>query len=298
MRNRKPGKICDHLWLLGTPEACVYLIEGRQSSALINAGMAYILPDVVRQIDQFGIEKRKIKHLIILHSHFDHVGIVPYLKRKHPEIEIYASARAWEALANPRALSLIDKFTRKVATRVGKGMKANWDAHDWKWSGDISGRITQEGDFIDLGDRRIEIIETPGHSACSISAYDPEVKALFPSDAAAIPYADEYVIAAGSSMGKYLESLVKLDRFDTRLICADHYGAVTGDEARHYIQNSQSAAGDMKKLLTETLNAEGSIEKAARVLVDRHYRLRPDYFVDPDILMITYTRMLGGLACP
>ncbi len=296
MRIRKPGKISDHLWLLGTQEACVYLVEGRQSSALINAGMAYMLPDILRQIDQFGIEKKKIRHIVILHAHFDHVGIVPYMKRQNPEIDIYASARAWDALANPLALSLIDQFTRKVAARVQKGMKTNWDACDWKWSGDISGRTSKQGDVIDLGDRCIEIIETPGHSACSISAYDPEAKALFPSDAAAIPYADQYIIAAGSSMGKYLESLVKLDRLDTRLICADHYGAVTGDEARHYIQNSQSAAGDMKKMLTETLDAEGSVEKAARVLVDRHFRLRPDYFVDPDILIITYTKMLSGLS--
>ena len=298
MRTRSPGKICDHLWLLGTPEACVYLIEGQDSSALINAGMAYILPDILRQIDQFGIEKKKIRHIIILHAHFDHVGIAPYMKRKNPEIDIYASARAWDVLANPQALSLIDQYTRKVAARVEKGMKTNWDACDWKWSGDISGRTSKQGDVIDLGGRCIEIIETPGHSACSISVYDPGIKALFPSDAAAIPYADQYIIAAGSSMGEYKESLEKLDKLDTNLICADHYGVVTGDEARRYIKKSQSAARDMEQLLKETLAAEGSVEKAARVLVDRHYRLRPDYFVDPDILITTYAKMLSRLERP
>ena len=71
---------------------------------------------------------------------------------------------------------------------------------------------------IDLGGRHIEIHETPGHSSCSISAYVPQLKALFPSDAVAIPYRDEYVIAAGSSFEKYQQSLDKLALLDVEIL--------------------------------------------------------------------------------
>ncbi|MFO7569188.1 MAG: MBL fold metallo-hydrolase [Smithellaceae bacterium] len=295
MRLRKPGKIGDHLWLLGTPEACVYIVEGSKASAVINAGMAYILPDLLRQIEQFGIIEEKIKHLVILHAHFDHVGIAPFLKRRHPEIALHASAIAWDVLANTKALAIIGQFTRKIADRVAKDKKTNWEALDWMWSGDISGVAAGEGDVIDLGDRHIQIIETPGHSACSISAYVPQLEALFPSDAAAIPYGEEYIIAAGSSMEKFYESLRKLAPLSASLICADHYGVVTGLESGTYIQSSLAAAEDMQNRLMETLETEGSVKRAARLLVDRHFALRPDYFVHPDILMITYSKMLNGL---
>jgi hypothetical protein len=44
------------------------------------------------------------------------------------------------------------------------------------------------------------------------------------------------------------------------------------------------------------LREESSVEQAARQLVKSHFDQRPDYFVDPDILLGTYTRMLKQFA--
>jgi len=198
MRLRKAGPICEGLRLLGTEESCVYLLEGRTTSALISAGLSYILPDLCRQIDSSGIDGKKIGHLIILHAHFDHVGVVPFLKRKWPHLKIYASSRGWEVLANPKAISVINEFTLKVCRRV-RGNADSLSTIDWQWRDDVHGEALKQNSCIDLGGRQIEIHETPGHSSCSISAYVPQMKVLFPSDAVAIPYQDEYVIAAGSS---------------------------------------------------------------------------------------------------
>ena len=82
MRIKKAGRIDEGLWLLGTEESCVYLLEGSRSSVLISAGLSYILPDFFRQIADWGISEKKIDHIIILHAHFDHLGVIPFLKRK------------------------------------------------------------------------------------------------------------------------------------------------------------------------------------------------------------------------
>ena len=291
MRSSNPGQIDEGLWLLGTKESCVYLLEGSQSSALISAGMSYILPDLLRQINDFGISANKIEHIIILHSHFDHVGIVPFLKRKWPHVTIYASVRGWQVLNSPKAVSIINDYTMKVCRRV-RGNTDDLSLLDWQWRYDAQGDDLGEGSRIDLGNRHIEIHETPGHSSCSISAYVPQLKALFPSDAAAIPYRDEFVIAAGSSFRQYLQSLDKLSGLDIEILCADHYGYVSGDEAKHYIARSKAAADQMIDRLLLALRQESSVEQVARQLVKSHFDLRPDYFVDPDILLSTYTRML------
>ncbi len=55
----------------------------------------------------------------------------------------------------------------------------------------------------------------------------------------AIPYQDEYVIAAGSSFEAYQQSLDKLAMLDVKMLCADHYGYITGEEAKHYIAQKQ-----------------------------------------------------------
>jgi len=291
MRITNPGQIDDRLWLLGTKESCVYLLEGSQSSALISAGMSYIIPDILQQIDAFCISANKIKHIIILHSHFDHVGIVPFLKRKWPRETIYASARGWQVLNNPKAVSIINDYTLKVCRRV-RGNTNDLSLIDWQWRYDVQGETLGQGSRIDLGNRHIEIHETPGHSPCSISAYIPQLKVLFPSDAAAIPYREEYVIAAGSSFRQYQQSLDKLSGLNVETLCADHYGYVLGDEAKHYIERSKAAADQMIDRLLLALRQERSVEQAARQLVKSHFDQRPDYFVDPDILLRTYEQML------
>jgi len=75
MRHRKTGKIHDHLWYLGREESGVYLLEGNTSSLIISGGMSYLAPTVESQLNAFGIDETKIGKLLILHTHFDHVGL-------------------------------------------------------------------------------------------------------------------------------------------------------------------------------------------------------------------------------
>lgn len=295
MRIKQPGLITAGLWMLGTPESSVYLAQGNRSSALINAGLSHALPDYFQQLDAWGIRKEKIQHIILLHSHFDHIGLAPCLKRTYPDITLYASARAWELLGRQRAAGVINEYMLKVCRRV-KGATEVLDAFDWQWRDDMHGEIVQQGSSLDLGGLTVDFHETPGHSSCSISAYIPELRALFPSDAVAIPYRDEYVIAAGSSFEKYQESLDKLGRLDAALICADHYGYIMNEEAGRYIAESKKAAGQMTHRLIEALKDNSDMGQTARRLVDVHFQLRPDYFVHPDILVGTYTQMLKQFA--
>lgn len=291
MRIKKAGRIDEGLWLLGTEESCVYLLEGSRSSVLISAGLSYILPDFFRQIADWGISEKKIDHIIILHTHFDHLGVIPFLKRKWPHLKVYASSRGWEVLSNPKAIALINEYTIKVCRRV-QGNANVLSSLDWQWRNDVHGEKLKQNSLIDLGDRQVEIHETPGHSSCSISAYVPQLKALFPSDAVAIPYQNEYVIAAGSSFEAYQHSLDKLAGLDVEMLCADHYGYITGAEAMHYVAQSKIAAEQMINKLNLALRSESSIKSAATHLVNLHFQQRPDYFVHPDILLSTYSQML------
>ena len=177
MRIRKPGKIRDHLWYLGCEESGVYLLEGQGESMIISGGMSYILPDVLQQIREFGIKEDRIRKLLILHAHFDHVGIVPFLKRRHPELQIYGFPRAWEILSMPKAINTINAFSGMVAAHMGR--VEDCSGLDLEWREDVDGASVSEGDQIGIDHIEVQIFETPGHSSCSISAYVPQIKALF-----------------------------------------------------------------------------------------------------------------------
>jgi glyoxylase-like metal-dependent hydrolase (beta-lactamase superfamily II) len=93
MRIRKPGKVHERIWFLGREESGVYLLEGDDGSMMVSGGMSYIVSDILQQFKEFNIDENRIKKLLVLHSHFDHVGIIPFFKRRHPKMEVYASER-------------------------------------------------------------------------------------------------------------------------------------------------------------------------------------------------------------
>jgi glyoxylase-like metal-dependent hydrolase (beta-lactamase superfamily II) len=295
MRIRKAGKITEHLWRLGTEESCVYLLEGNKSSVIISGGMNYIIPEMMRQIKEFGIDERKIAHIIILHAHFDHMGIVPFFKRRWPQITVYASKRGWGIITNPKAIAVINKFSDLVAQKVS-GEMADMSLLDWTWRDDVKGVAVAEGKKIDLGGIKLKIYETPGHSSCSISAYVPEIKALFASDAVAIPFKDDMFIAANSSFTQYQQSLEKLRKLDVKILGCDHYAHMIDDEATSHIIDSIDAARKMRAELEGLLRKEGGIDEAAKSYVDDYYKKTPDYFLAPEIMLGVYRQMLKHLA--
>lgn len=294
MRIRIPGKVHDGLWFLGREESGVYLLEGTREAMLISGGMGYLVPDVLQQMEDFGLESERIRKILILHAHFDHVGIIPYLKRLQPDIEVIASKRGWEILSTPKARKTINDFGRIVAERIGA--LDVYENYDLDWRDDITGTVVGDGDRIDLGDTSVQVYETPGHSSCSISAYVPEMRALFPSDGGGIPFRQTILSSGNSNYTKFQESLEKLKDVDVAYLCADHYGYVVGDEARDYIGRSIKLAQEHRYLMEDCYLRTGSIDAAAKEMVDSFFAEYPDYFLSREIFEGVYRQMVRHVA--
>ena len=101
---------------------------------MINGGMSYVLPDVLAQMKQFGIDPGEITMFLILHSHFDHVGIVPYFKRNYPAIEVLASEAALKTFEKPKAIEFINSYNHLSAGEKNESLKG----FDLEWRTDIS----------------------------------------------------------------------------------------------------------------------------------------------------------------
>lgn len=294
MRIRQPGKIKDGVWFLGSEETCIYLLEGKRDSIIINGGMGYILPDVLGQLEMSGIDKDRITRLLILHTHFDHVGIVPFLKRRYPRMEILASRRGWEILQRSNARSTINDINRSMARMVGK--EEVYRRYDLMWQDDITGPTVSEGDCIELGDLRIHIYETPGHSTCSISAHVPELGLLFPSDAGGIPYKEKIISLGSTNFTDYQQSLEKLKGLEVKLLLSDHYGYIAGEEAGEFIQRSIHQARQDRLLMEEFYRRTGDVASAARGLTIFFYKENPEYPFPPEILEGLFRRMVEHIA--
>lgn len=294
MRIRKPGKVREGLWFLGCEESGVYLLEGRDGFLMLSGGMAYIVPELLRQFEEFGIDEKRITKLLVLHAHFDHIGIIPFFKRRHPKMEICASERGWEILRTEKAIKTINEFSRTVAKQMGK--EGVYSTYDLDWRNDVVGKTVREGDRIDLGSQEVSILEIPGHSSCCIAAFVPEFKALFPTDGGGIPFQETIVTSGNSNFTKYQQSLEKLKNLVVEYYCADHYGYVIGEEAKGLILKTIEMAKLLRTRMEEAYRRTKDIDVASKELISSFYDENPYYFLPPAIFMEVYRQMVRHIA--
>ncbi len=290
---KKPGFVTDRIILLGTEESTVYLLKGDGEYALIGGGMTHIVPDVVKQIKEMGINEEQIKRILFLHAHFDHCGMVTYFKKRWPWAVVTASNRAKEILSKPKVTASIDFMNRALL-----------EQHDMVKKGETLGLLPffidveetpADGDIISCGGLSMKFLYVPGHSSCSMAVYVPEEKAMFTSDAGGIPFGDMIMTAANSNYDQYQESLEKMASYDIEVHLAEHYGARTGEEGRRFLQKSIETAVEYRKQLEASLRQTGDVNESTRQIVDQLLREAPEHFLPREILIMVVEQMLKYL---
>jgi hypothetical protein len=122
------------------------------------------------------------------------------------------------------------------------------------------------------------------------------LKALFPTDGGGIPF-DETIITSGNSdYTKYQEGLEKLKDLAVEVYCADHYGYVTGEEARTFVPRTIEVAKQNRAQMEEMYRSTRDIEKTAKKLVSSFYDENPYYFLSPEIFLDVYRQMIRHIA--
>lgn len=290
----KPGFVTDRILFLGRKESCVYLLKGSEEFTLLGGGLTYIVPDILKQLKRFKIEEKKIKRIIILHSHFDHCGIVPFFKKRWPWISITASRRARELLEKPEIMESISSLNQILSTEHGleqpdKGFTIEQD------------RITiddvvKEGDILSYDDLSMEVMEVPGHSSCSIAIYVPQEKAMFASDAGGIPIGDRIFTAANSNFDKYQESLQKMARYEIEIYLTEHFGARTGSDGRHFLQKSMDAAIATRNIMEASYAKTKDIEKSTKEITGTVMEWLPETFMPKEIITMVIGQMIRFVA--
>ena len=296
MIHKNPGPITDRLFFLGDERIGMYLVEGERH-LLIGGGMSFSVPLVERQLDEFGIDRKRIFGLLILHSHFDHCTAVPYFQRAYPHLEIMGSAESRRIFGIPKAADLMSGFEERARTM--RGIEPSFNGIDLSFSPPELTRVVGEGDRVDLGKGvEVRILEIPGHSKCCVGAYVPELKALFPSDGAPIPVLenDEMCIMANDSLPAYIESMERMSALDVDICAFEHGGVVSGEEGRTYIQRGLDAAGSLRAQLRERLRKGESAEALAREIMHR-YRSRDHFdFIPENVFLSVIKHMVSSAA--
>jgi glyoxylase-like metal-dependent hydrolase (beta-lactamase superfamily II) len=102
-------------------------------------------------------------------------------------------------------------------------------------------KTVKEGDVIDLGDEKLEVLHTPGHSICSMALIHVKSKTLFPGDTV---YTDGGIGRWDLPTGNHEElvaSLKRLSELDITNLYPGHGPHSEGDAGRHLAMGLRNA---------------------------------------------------------
>lgn len=148
----------------------IWHVRGRDADALIDSGMG-----VVSLREHVPLVSEKTTIAVASHTHFDHVGC-------HHEFEhrcVHIAEQ--ELLSHPtRKNTLADPY---VSDEIFTSLPPlPYESTSYAVKAAPATRILEDGDVIDLGNRQLEVIHTPGHSPGGIALWEKTTATLFSGD--------------------------------------------------------------------------------------------------------------------
>ena len=282
-----PVEITDSLWMLGTNEYPLFLFRGQHEAAIFEGGIGAMGPLLREQMQRLGIPTGPVKQAVVTHAHPDHVMAVPMFRELFPGLTVAASPAAAKTLAVEKAISF---FVKVDQTLTGSMLKAGSIAEEHRPEPLAEmqipvDRLIEEGDTIAVDGISFNVLETPGHSDCSLSFHQPDSGILFISDATGyyIPQYDDWWVNYFVGFSTYLDSIRRLAQLDAEILCLGHLGVFKGaEEIKTYFDRAIRATQQCHDRIVEETNAGRSGREIAEQLgseVHKKTQLMPLDFV-------------------
>ncbi|MBR5047393.1 MAG: MBL fold metallo-hydrolase [Eubacterium sp.] len=186
------------------------LFIGSEKTAVIDSGMEYCSLQLVEDIRK-ELGDRPLDYILLTHSHYDHVDGVPALRHAWPDAQVCAHPHAAKILSKESVRQFMMRMSKKNYEEVGAGSEAaGYPLEDYRVDVELT-----EGMMIDLGDIRFRVIETPGHTKCSVSFYDEINRILFASESSGIANVDDRLAVEPTFLSSYVQSMESIARLKT-----------------------------------------------------------------------------------
>ena len=190
----------------------VYLIMDKRP-ILVDAGM--MAGPTLKNIKKF-IDPAKIELIVLTHCHHDHSGAAPALKE----------ATGARLMRSEKEVGCIGDELASVAYLFGQ------QAPEYKVD-----ETLKEGMVLDIGEWKLEVMETPGHSTGSLCLYERTEKVLFSGDTVFPDGNIGRTDMFGGSTDELVRSIQRLTELDVKVMYPGHMD-ITSQNVNRQIQMS------------------------------------------------------------
>jgi glyoxylase-like metal-dependent hydrolase (beta-lactamase superfamily II) len=216
--------------------AACYVVRGRDSAAVVETGNAGSVPRILGALDEAGIPRAAVSHVIVTHVHLDHAGGAGALARALPQAAVVVHPRGARHMIDPAKLWAGTEAVYGVErTRALYGPPVPIPAE----------RVVEapDGFSLDLGGRPLRFLDAPGHAKHHFVVFDEATRGFFTGDVFGLSY--RQLDVAGRPFFFPTTTPVQLDppalhaTLDRMLelrperVYLTHFGMVQGDVAAH-----------------------------------------------------------------
>lgn len=226
-----------------------FLIDDGSTAILYDTGFGFTGAQMANRIQEI-LGSRPLDYIFLTHSHYDHALGSTWIARHYPNVKTVASAHTQAVFQRHSAKATMWDMDRKAAAKYGSHSCQNL-------TDELRVDVTvQDGDLLICGDMHFTVIGLPGHTKCSIGFYLKENRLLLGTETLGVyvgkpPYLPSYLVGYQLTM----ESFRKVKSLEIDSILIPHYGIVSGQEARRYLNRSERAASDTAAMIQQSLEA-------------------------------------------
>jgi glyoxylase-like metal-dependent hydrolase (beta-lactamase superfamily II) len=208
----------------------VWHVRGRDADLVVDTanGIGALAPEIA------ALAGGRPVIAVATHGHFDHVGSLREFEDRRVHRDDADMTRSPFPLRMrrsdfpPGTEDYYAYYDLPVPEVIVRAIPApDFDLDGWVAPGAEPTSLLDDGDVIDLGDRRFEVVHTPGHTDGSICLWDPASGVLFSGDAI---YVDAPLEFSDPRAGE--RSLARLGELPVRTAHAGHERSFDGDELR------------------------------------------------------------------
>jgi glyoxylase-like metal-dependent hydrolase (beta-lactamase superfamily II) len=255
-----------------------YLLDAAEPT-LIETGPGTSVEPVAGALGRLGIGADELAHIVLTHIHLDHAGGAGALSARFPHASVWVHERGAPHLADP---------TRLVASTARVWGEAEMRELFGPTEPVDAGRLSplREGDTIEMGDRRLEALHTPGHASHHVALVDSRTGVVFTGDALGIHVPDLPVLRPATpppefDLERAVDSIERIRERARSILLFAHFGPLrdidaTCDLAIHRLREWTGVVGsamretDDPDELAARLEATalGDIETGAQATLD------------------------------